>query len=371
MAKILIVAHSHSPHTRTRGLIGQLAGHQIFWVSTPKVNLPNVIAFGPSASTGRLGRILLEPVFLEIALRRVKPDLIHVHGARQGLRTWVLLNHHYPIIVSTMGGDILPDQSFVGIHARLVRALLNRAEAITSKSAFLDDVLAQMGDYRSKTHRVNWGIDLDRFRPDLDVSALRQQWQIPPGDLVFFDSRLARPLYNKDIILTAFAEYMQAGGPPATLLVAELFPDPGYPDQLRRLARELGIEEKVRFVGALSHTDMPACYVLADVTISIPSSDGVPQTIYEALACGSFPIVGNLPQYAGMVEDGLTARLVPPRDSTALAQALIWFVAKPEIRAGARHLGRAYVQQYADQRTQVALVNQIYADLLQRNPNRS
>lgn len=371
MAKILIVAHPHSPHTRTRGLIGQQAGHQIFWVSTPKVNLPNVTAFGPPAGMGRLGRVVLEPVVLEVALRRVKPDLIHVHGARQGLRTPVLLSHNYPIIVSTMGGDILPEQSYVGIHARLVRALLNRAEIITSKSVFLDDVLAKMGDYQSKIRRVNWGIDLNRFRPDLDVSALRERWQIPAGDLVFFDSRLARPLYNKDIILTAFAQYVQAGGPSATLLVAELFPDPGYSDLLHRLANDLGIAEKVRFIGALNHADMPGCYVLADVTISIPGSDGVPQTIYEALACGSFPIMGNLPQYTGMVEDGLTARLVPPRDSDALAQALIWVASNPQIRARAQLLGRAYVQQYADQRTQAAFVNQIYADLLQHRLNES
>jgi glycosyltransferase involved in cell wall biosynthesis len=369
MAKILIVAHPHSPHTRTRGLIGQQAGHQIFWVSTPKVNLPNVTAFGPPLSSGRLGRLVLEPVVLELALRRVKPDLIHVHGARQGLRTPVLLAHHTPLIVSTMGGDILPDQSFVGVHAHLVRALLNRADFITSKSDFLDDVLARMGDYRLKTRRINWGIDLDRFQPGFDVSRLRQRWQIPAGDLVFFDSRLARPLYNKDIILTAFAQYVQSGGPAATLLVAELFPDSGYPEQLHRLAHELGLEEKVRFLGALNHADMPGCYVLADVTLSIPSSDGVPQTLYEALACGSFPIVGALPQYAGLVQDGLTARLVPPRDSPALAQALLWVAANPEIRARAQRLGRAYVEQHADQRVQSALVNQIYTDLLQRHAN--
>jgi glycosyltransferase involved in cell wall biosynthesis len=365
MAKILVVANSLSPLTRERGLVGQSTGHQIYWFSNPRVDFPNVIALGPPVWGGRLFRYLLDPIALMLAIRRIQPDLIHVHYADQGRRTPFLL-HHHPLVVSTMGGDILPDQLCRGFSALRVRTVLNRADCITSKSEFLDMALARIGNYQGKVKRVTWGVDLEQFHPDRDVTYLRTKWDIPSSDLVFFDPRMGKPFYNKHIILTAFARYLKGGGPSATLLVAELFATHIYAARLRELAKDLGIADRVRFVGVIDPTIMPDCYALADATISIPLSDGLPQTIYEALACGSFLILSDLPQYAGTVEDGVTGRLVPPTDVDAVAEAMAWAASCPDLRERTVLVGRVYVQKHADRRTQTQLVNQIYAELLEK-----
>lgn len=366
MAKILVIGNPQSVLVRQRSLVGQQAGHQIFWVSEPKVNLPNVTAYGLSENISGFKRALLAPISLSLAIRSIQPDLIHVHYASQGLRTLPLLYYaRCPIIVSTMGGDILPEQDYHGLHAYLVRALLNRANYITSKSEFMDATLTEIGNYKAKIKRVTWGIDLDRFCPNRDVDYLRRQWDIRPTDLVFFDVRSAAlPLYNKHVILDGFAAYLQAGGPPAILLVAELASDPTHVARSRQQAADLGIADQVRFVGALDYAVIPDYYVLADATISVPKSDGFPQTIYEALACGSFLILGDLPQYAGAIEDGVTARLVPVGHSEALAQALLWIARRPNVRAQAANIGRTYVRQHADRQVQNRLMNQLYAELL-------
>jgi len=365
MAKILIIANSRSPLARQRALVGQAAGHQIYWFSNPRIDFPNVIALGSPTWGGRLGRYLLDPIALMVAIRRIQPDLIHVHYADQGRRTPFLL-HHHPLVVSTMGGDILPDQLCRGFSAKRVRALLNQADCITSKSNFLDEALTRIGNYHEKVRRVTWGVDLEQFRPDREVNYIRAKWNISSADLVFFDPRLAWPLYNKDVILIAFANYLRAGGPPAILIVAELMAVPSYASKLQQQANDLGIAERVRFVGELDYASMPDYYALADATISIPSSDGLPQTIYEALACGSFLILSHLPQYNGIVEEGVTARRVPPGDANAVAEAMAWVAARPELRERVGQVGRAYVQKHADRRTQTQLVNQIYAELLRK-----
>jgi glycosyltransferase involved in cell wall biosynthesis len=228
----------------------------------------------------------------------------------------------------------------------------------------MDAALNRIGDYHAKTQRITWGLDLDRFRPDRDTRQLRERWSIPTADLVFFDPRLGRAFYNKHIILEAFAGYLQDGRASATLVVAEALGDPAYLSRLRKLADHLGIREKVRFVGEIAYESMPDYCALADVTISIPPSDGLPQTIYEAFACGSFLIVGNLPQYSGVVNDGVTARVVRPGDVQQLKDALAWSVAKPAVRQRAREAGRAYVEGHADLRVQAARMNEIYARLL-------
>jgi len=363
MAKILVVASPPGPLTLGRAVVGHCAGHEIFWLSTPKVNLPQVTSLGPPAKAGRFGRTFLEPVILIEAIRRIQPDLIHVHFAWQGLRTPILLRYK-PLIVSTMGGDILPDQGYNGLRVPFTRALLNHADYITSKSAYLDEALCRIGNYRHKIRRVTWGIDLNQFHPDRDTTHLRAQWNIPPHDLVFFDARGASPLYNKHVIMMAFAGYLRAGGPSATLLVAEINPQLAYVAELRQQAHDLGIIDRVRFLGVIDHAVMPDYYALADVTISIPRTDGLPQTIFEALACGSFLILSELPQYVGTVEEGVTAQLVPPNDSEAVATSLMWIATRPKLREQVAQIGRAYVEQQGDRRTQTRLVNQLYREVL-------
>jgi glycosyltransferase involved in cell wall biosynthesis len=363
MAKILIVANGSSPLTLARGIVGQDAGHQIFWVSTPGVKLPGVTAYGPSRA-GRLESMVLETLYLGRAIRQVQPDLIHVHYARQGLRTPLLLIGQTPLIVSTMGGDIIAGRGYHGVHRSLIRALLSRADIITTKSAFMDAKVCHIGDYRAKLRRVTWGVDLDHFQPDLDVDYLRHRWQIPDGDLVFFDSRGAKPLYNKHVILTAFANYLQGNNPPATLLVSEQSAVAAYLARLKNQARELNVANRVRFIGNVPYRQMPDYFNLATAVISIPSSDGLPQTIYETMACGTLMIMGNLPQYKGVAIEGVTARLVRYNDPEAVAHAMAWIANHPEVRSTTVRVGRAYVKKWADKRTQTKYVNQIYSSLL-------
>jgi glycosyltransferase involved in cell wall biosynthesis len=364
MAKVLVVGDVSSPLIRERSLIGRAAGHEIFLVGArgrpvadAKVSvLPNKLA------THRLIRPLVMPILLDRAIRRVRPDIIHVHYAYQALATIPLLRFH-PLVASVMGGDVLPDQGYRGYRARLVRSLLEHADCITSKSPFLDGALAAIGNYRGKIRRVTWGIDLEQFQPARDTVALRRQLRAEATAVVFFDPRLAQPLYNKSVILGAFARYL-ALGPPAVLIVSEFGGSTEYLTGLRARAVELGIMPHVRFVGPIDHAEMADYYSLADVTVSIPSSDGFPQTIYEASACGSFLILGDLPQYREAISHGLRARLVPVADEEALAEAFLWAVRHPEVRAEAAKRSREYAQRVADKRAEDRCVLGIYDDLL-------
>jgi glycosyltransferase involved in cell wall biosynthesis len=365
MARLLIYGNPHSPLVAERGRLGLRAGHEIHWFSARPAPFADVTAHAlPPRARGALSRAFLEPIALGKVLRTVQPDLVHVHYASKGLAALPLARWRGPLVVTAMGSDILPTQGARFPYRGFTRRLLARADAITTKSDFMDAALARLGDFGGRLERITWGIDLERFRPDLDTSALRREWDIPPGALVFLDPRGGSAFYNKHVILQAFAEYRRRGGPPAVLLVAEVSPDAAYMAGLREQAGALGVSASVRFIGQRPHDEMPSLFALADLTLSVPNSDGLPQSLYEALACGSFPILGNLPQYAGVVEDGQTARLVPVGDPAALANALMWAAARPDVRRRAGALGRARVVRYADARRETEKLLALYARLL-------
>ncbi|KAA3646347.1 MAG: glycosyltransferase [Chloroflexi bacterium] len=366
MAKILIVGNPSSPLIRQRGLIGQLDGHEIFWFSAVRAELPEVQAFGLPAifSKSFLARAVLEPLLLMHAIRLIKPDLIHVHYASKGFSAIPLARFH-PLVVSTMGSDIAPTVAYRGIYAPFIKYLLDHADRITTKSLFMDETLLEIGDFAHKIERVTWGIDLNHFVLDRSTKELRKEWSIPEKEFVFFDPRAARPLYNKHLILQAFAEYLKQADIPATLLVAEFNADKKYLSQLKDLAREMNVMHKVRFIKDIPPDNMADYLSLADIVISIPSSDGFPQTLYEAMACGSFLIVSNMPQYQHVFEDGITAKFVEGDDVDSIVDGLVWAVSHSKVRQRARALGREYVELHANRQTQNELVNQMYADLIE------
>jgi glycosyltransferase involved in cell wall biosynthesis len=215
---------------------------------------------------------------------------------------------------------------------------------------------------------VTWGVDTKKFQPSLDVSVLQRRWNIDPDDLVFFSPRICQPFYKQDLIIHAFAGYLQRAqkGVKAKLIVAELFPDEAYCRHLRRLVAELGLTESVRFIGAIPYQEMPAYFNLADIMIATPPSDGMPHSLYEAMACGTYPILGNLPPYQELLKDGINGRLVPVGDINALAEAMHWAAAHPEQRKAAAVINRQRIIEMADKDVQDRLVNSIYDELCRK-----
>jgi glycosyltransferase involved in cell wall biosynthesis len=362
----ILVLAKPTPLTQERGLVGRLKGHTIYWYSAKKASIEGVaMAFTPP--TFKIKRptklvLLLRFLHFRRLINSLQLDLIHVHYAHQvNWITWALLRFK-PLIVTVMGSDILlPGQDF-----HWVKKLLDHADIITSKSDFLDSTLKQYGDYSHKIRRVTWGVDTQKFQPGLDTRYLRSQWQIQPGQFIFLSPRTCRPLYNHHLIIQAFARYLYKNNSKAVLLIGELFKDELYCQQLKNLVAELKLNEQVRFIGAISHEEMPAYFNLADAVISIPSSDGMPQTLYEAMACKTYSILGDLASYREIIQNGVNGHLAPIGDIEALAEAMVWVTKHPNQLEKAGDFNRNYIMKIANQADQAHLVNEIYAELFSR-----
>ena len=365
MAKILIVGNPKSPLVRERGLVGQAAGHEIFLYSRHRANIPGVATYSLPANIGALPWLfhVFEPSYLTRAIKLVEPDLIHVHFASTGLLSLPLSRFH-PLVVTAMGSDISPKVGYRGWYAPFTQRLLKSADCITVKSAYMEQVLQQIGDFADKTKRISWGVDLGLFQQNRNTNALRLKLDIPDETLVFLDPRKMRPLYNHHILLEAFRDYLNASSPSAILLLVGFNADQHYMNSLKRSVRTWNLEKSVRFLPSQGYEEMADLYALADVMISIPQSEGFPQSIYEAWASGLYMILGDLPHYRQELDDGQTALLVPLGDVQALTDALRWIAEHPEVRKIAKDAGRARAKSIADKTEQTIKMNRIYASLL-------
>jgi glycosyltransferase involved in cell wall biosynthesis len=121
--------------------------------------------------------------------------------------------------------------------------------------------------------------------------------------------------------------------PAARLL---LIGDGEYRAACESIARELGVSERVEMTGGLPHDEairrLARCDVLASPHVEIPNERffGSPTKLFEYMAIGRPIVASHLEQLGEVLEDGVTARLVPPGDERELALAITQVLSSPD-----------------------------------------
>lgn len=291
-------------------------------------------------------RVLTAIAFLH-ALRRCRPDVVHVHYAYDYSAWLAGLFGCRPLVVTVLGGDVLFDEqgSPTAVGKWLTIRLLRQADYITTQSNFLADAVSRLGDFRGKTERILWGVSLDEFRRR-DASGLRLALGLRPGARVILSLKILRPFYRIDLVVRAMA-IVRRRCPDAVLVVTEYAADPAYREQLARLVAELDLDQNVRFAGVVADEDVPSYYNLAELSIGIPPSDGLPQALLESLASETPQILSRLPRYEEIVQHEESAYFVHP-DPDSIAAGILRLLEDEQLRAKIARQGRRIVEAEAN-----------------------
>jgi len=138
------------------------------------------------------------------------------------------------------------------------------------------------------------------------------------GELLCVGAVTAGP--GSDVLLAALATLREL--PWRCVCVGALDLEPGYVDELRQLAHEHGIADRLRFAGPLTGPDLDAAYAGSDLLVSASRAESYGMVVTEALARG-LPViatdVGGVSEALGHPDAGV---LVAPDDPSALAAAL-------------------------------------------------
>jgi glycosyltransferase involved in cell wall biosynthesis len=216
--------------------------------------------------------------------------------------------------------------------------------------------LRRMGMPAGRASVIPCGVDTEAFRPTPPPAPLARRDH--PRLLV-----IGRIVERKGVgnVIEALAELpgvelMVAGGPAPDLVDT----DPEVM-RLRKVARRLGVADRVRFLGSVSRPDLPALTCSADVVVAVPWYEPFGIVPVEAMACG-VPVVGSA--VGGLLDTvvpGVTGELVPPRRPDLLAPVLRDLLADPARRAAYGAAGRARAVAIYQWRQVVAATEDVYA----------
>jgi glycosyltransferase involved in cell wall biosynthesis/SAM-dependent methyltransferase len=206
------------------------------------------------------------------------------------------------------------------------RACVRRASRVQVLSAYSAELLRRLyGVSGARVVRIPGGADLERFRPVADRVALRRRLGLPESRPLVLTVRNLERRMGLDRLLAALGTVRRRW--PEVLLVVAGTGSLGRP--LAELARALGLEGHVRFLGFVDEATLPDLYATADLFV-LPTRalEGFGLATVEALACGT-PVVGTpvgaTPELLAPLDPALLAR-----DATAegLAEALDRFLTR-------------------------------------------
>lgn len=262
-----------------------------------------------------------------------EPDVIDAHYLYPDGVAAALLGYWYgkPVICSLLGDDVITYPRFL-VPRKLFLWAARRMASITSVCQALKDRAEEWGAPAGKIRVVLHGVDLEMFRP-IDREAVRARLGLSGRVLISVGHVTKRKGHH--LAVEALPHL-----PGTTLLIAG---DGWLEPHLRRMASELGVADRVRFLGHVEQEDLPELYNAADALVLASSREGMANVLLEAMACGT-PVIATpvwgTPEAVRVPEAGVLMR---DRSSAAVAEAAQrLFAAYPEREATRRYAAETF-----------------------------
>jgi teichuronic acid biosynthesis glycosyltransferase TuaC len=242
---------------------------------------------------------------------------------------WLGKTFNLPVIITARGTDINLIPQYPKPRRMILQAAAEAGALITVCQA-LKDQLVKMGVPDDKVTTLRNGVDLETFQM-MDREELRKKWNV--DGLVLASVGLLIERKGHDLVIKAMPQV-----PGATLLIVGAGPER---ENLEKLARDLKVADRVRFLGVLDQPTLREIYNCADALILASSREGWANVLLEAMACGT-PVLASAvwgtPEVVATPEAGL---LLKNRDPASIAAAVAQLrTAFPERAATRRYAER-------------------------------
>ena len=285
-------------------------------------------------------------------LREIRPDVVHGHWLC-GFACFAALAGAEPLVAQAWGSDVFR----AGRRQRLANRIALRRSAIAlGDSQDLIDRLVALGAQPDACVLVRWGVDLETFRPadEAERAGLRRKLGLAAGPVIL-SPRSLMPIYNPQIVAAAWAE-IAAEDAEAQLVVKHM-------GVVRHALGLLPFADRVRVVGHVEYEEMAAYYRVADVCLSIASSDSAPRSVHEAMACGAPCVLSDLPWVREEIVPDRHA-LVVRIDAGAVAGAIRRLLAPDGPAATISAQARLLVEDFHDRTSHMDHLAETYRGLL-------
>lgn len=287
-------------------------------------------------------------------LREIEPDVLDTHSIAVNGYLGAMSGFH-PLILTAWGSDVLINPRRNPIHRLLTEYALRKADIVVCDSETVKRGLLTLNTEASKIRRIYNGVDTEQFSPDHRDKTLRAKLEITEGPIVICIRHLS-PYYNVEMLIRAIPLILKQA-PQAKFIIGGDGIQRGY---LQSLANSLGVADSIRFVGWMSHDELPQYLSSSDIYASTSSSDSTSLSLQEAMACGLAPVVTDLAANREWIADGENGFIVARDDISALADRVVYLIQNNDVRANFGEAGRKIIQERAEYKKEMEKAEKLY-----------
>lgn len=246
---------------------------------------------------------------LKRCIKEFKPDILHAHYAS----SYGLIGSYAkfsPFVISLWGSDVYSFPRVSPVHRYILQRNFRKADILLSTSHCM---ATEASLYTNKELGITpFGIDVDRFVP-LTASKRDDEY------VVATVKNLAH-VYGVDTLVEAFAIVCgRMPGKNVKLLIA----GGGNSDVLEARCKELGIADKVTFLGKIPNDTIPSLLADVDVFVALSRMESFGVAALEAMSCGKPVVVSDADGFREIIKDGKDGFIVPKENPEAAAEKII------------------------------------------------
>jgi len=303
---------------------------------------------------------------------QVRPDLVHAMripfegmAAAQASRGW-------PLVVSTWGNDFTLHAPASPAMSILTRRTVAAAGGLHTDCR-RDLGLASRWGFGSGRPSIvlpgNGGVRREVFFPDAHAEEQTPAClsaalaDVPATAPMVVNPRGFRAYVRNDTFFRAIPRVLERM-PGVIFVCPAMAGDP----HAERWLRQLGIGSAVRLLPPLEAAEMAALFRRAQISVSPSTHDGTPNTLLEAMACGCFPIAGDLESIREWLVRGETGLIIDPTDDEGLAWAILRALEDEGLRQTAARRNVEVIRQRADYPACMRQAEAFYLQVVEAGP---
>ncbi len=253
--------------------------------------------------------------------------------------------------------DVYPETGISFIYKSiLAKYTIKNVDLIHAWGSAMVPALIKLGAQPDKILVLAKGLDLTRYK-------YNDQLNQNPLPLKAIVTRSLEKDYNHWNIIDAVAILKDKG----ILLEVNLVGNGSLLEMLQARAKEKNVDDLVKFLGRIPNDELPTLLTQCPLYISVPITEGVSSSLFEAMACGCFPIVTDLPGNRAFINPKQNGDLVPVNNSKELANAVIDFLQDPSKYQKAIQKNRKFIDEKVNRQKNMKVFWEKYQELLNKN----
>jgi len=288
-------------------------------------------------------------------IKSISPDIVNGYFLTE-FGFYTAYSGHYPKIMVMTGSDAYLNWKKSKLTKFINKISIKKMDIVVSLSENMSNELVKT--FNVKKERII-------TRPEgvnLKVFNLTVRDNVKLNGTQIISTRNFKPVYNIEMLIKAIP-HVVCEIPDAKFIIIG---DGPLKQELINLAQKLNISKNIDFKGAVDHDKIPLLLGSSDFYVSTSLSDGASISLFEAMACGCFPIVTDIPANRDWIDNGKNGLLVPVDDTKDLAKKIVMAINDNVLRTEARKVNWKIIQDSADIEKNMIMIENLYFKLINK-----